>query len=771
MFTFDFYKEFKYTMFILVLFATISYSRETTTPFPSHYRIPEVGTNVRLGTIIKVKKARKPKNQFIISEVCQIAVETKKDPVASYVEMSNSYFENTVKAFGRTQRIDASFSNYLQDIETATYNYKGGVKHFIEDGIILDGLKQLSLKNLKAIQFELQGNDTVYLAITNSIIKYDTAAITIKKSHALSNDLKGEYLKLFGGQINTLLANQDSTTLSFNHTASAFTIKPLPQKYIDLINSLINDHVNKVAVYPDNDGDSCGDINSTPQFIGRHSNIPKGFVYNQNDCNDNDSTLHNQTTWYKDQDDDSYGNPYDYQIGGCADLDSSYVLNKLDCDDNNPSLHPKTKWYSDKDSDGFGDKNNTIEGCLDPRFSNPNAKYIHSLKSLGDDCNDSVVMKRFYLDSDDDGIGEDHNDDSLACDCPDGYSPFNTFNKPYRIILEEEQSGNFLGILQTKSKLDDQNFDYFTENKSLSISGDTLFHNISKDTTLNLILWAEQFGKRIITDTIIVKLGQTKRILPAATNEQLIYLSDNIDINRDLLQKKRQLLFSKYGMKKIDSDSVSFLMDSIEITTFEYNRLMKHRYRKNDFNLPISVNWYDAILYCNKRSQEAGFDTVYTYDSLELSYFKDQTKKLHNLQINYEVNGFRLPTTEEWITASGDISNQNTGDSVCLFANIKDSSYLNEFINSIDSTQFNCYDNFGDERSPVASFLPNNVGLYDMFGNVEEWCSDVKDSTLTDETAYSLGSSYLTGTPILLFSNKLDKNYYSSGFRCLLIVE
>jgi hypothetical protein len=117
-------------------------------------------------------------------------------------------------------------------------------------------------------------------------------------------------------------------------------------------------------------------------------------------------------------------------------------------------------------------------------------------------------------------------------------------------------------------------------------------------------------------------------------------------------------------------------------------------YFKGD-NLPVeTVNWFDAVQYCNARSQKEGLPPAYIIND-------------ENVIWNQNTNGYRLPTEAEWEYAcrAGTTTAYNTG-------------------NSITGIQANCFDTHGAKTTNVGSFAPNAWGLYDMHGNVWEWCWD-----------------------------------------------
>ena len=150
----------------------------------------------------------------------------------------------------------------------------------------------------------------------------------------------------------------------------------------------------------------------------------------------------------------------------------------------------------------------------------------------------------------------------------------------------------------------------------------------------------------------------------------------------------------------------SFYMSKYEVTQKEYEDVMgKNPSEVKGANLPVEmVNWNDAVEYCNKRSIKEGLKPAYT--------IKEQT-----LTWNKKANGYRLPTEAEWEYAcrAGTTTPFNTGNNITTDqANYNGTMPYNGNAEGI----------YRDKTTPVGSFAPNKWGLYDMHGNVEEWCWD-----------------------------------------------
>ncbi|PZX46324.1 formylglycine-generating enzyme family protein [Algoriphagus chordae] len=116
--------------------------------------------------------------------------------------------------------------------------------------------------------------------------------------------------------------------------------------------------------------------------------------------------------------------------------------------------------------------------------------------------------------------------------------------------------------------------------------------------------------------------------------------------------------------------------------------------------LPVeTVSWIDAVNFCNGLSKSLGKNKCYTIDLA--------TEKV---TLNSKANGFRLPTEAEWQFAC------QAGTKEIRYGELSKIAWFKE--NSINRTQ------------EVGLKKPNEWGLYDMLGNVWEWCSDIYDETV-----------------------------------------
>jgi formylglycine-generating enzyme required for sulfatase activity/fibronectin type 3 domain-containing protein len=138
------------------------------------------------------------------------------------------------------------------------------------------------------------------------------------------------------------------------------------------------------------------------------------------------------------------------------------------------------------------------------------------------------------------------------------------------------------------------------------------------------------------------------------------------------------------------------------------------------------VTWYDAIEFCNKLSEQESLTKAYTITGRTPAVGYPITSA--SVTVNWEANGYRLPTEAEWEYAcrAGTTTAYNTGNTIS------------------DNTGW--YQSNSNGRTHEVGLKSQNAwGLYDMHGNVREWCWDLygtyTSGAQTDPTGTAYGSA------------------------------
>lgn len=180
-----------------------------------------------------------------------------------------------------------------------------------------------------------------------------------------------------------------------------------------------------------------------------------------------------------------------------------------------------------------------------------------------------------------------------------------------------------------------------------------------------------------------------------------------------------------------------FYISAYEVTQKEYQDVTgENPSNFSGENLPVeNVSWYDAVAYCNARSEQEGLTPAYTIDGTNVNWDRS-------------ANGYRLPTEAEWEYAcrAGTETPFNTETSISA----EEANYWGDYPYMIED---NYFDQENLETKPgvyrettveVGSFSPNANGLYDMHGNVGEWVWDYYGAYSTDPQTDPTGPE--TGT-------------------------
>lgn len=255
--------------------------------------------------------------------------------------------------------------------------------------------------------------------------------------------------------------------------------------------------------------------------------------------------------------------------------------------------------------------------------------------------------------------------------------------------------------------------------------------------------------------------------------------------SQDKPEPKDNLVFVQGGTFKNNKTNFAgrnvtlsnFYIGKYEVTQKEWEDVMGNN--PSGFKgeqLPVEmVSWYDTVEYCNQRSIQEGLKPHYNIDKGT----QDQNNKNDNdnikwtVTINEGTNGYRLPTEAEWeYAASGGqesknytYSGSNNADEVAWYWKNAGDKILTGDWNwpAIESNK--------NKTKSIGNQQPNELGIYDMSGNVREWCWDWYSDAESQIASFRVvkGGGWIGGVNNneIAFRGKFDANGFGpdQGFR------
>lgn len=191
--------------------------------------------------------------------------------------------------------------------------------------------------------------------------------------------------------------------------------------------------------------------------------------------------------------------------------------------------------------------------------------------------------------------------------------------------------------------------------------------------------------------------------------------TESLKIKSKKAEKNSDMILIKGGIYKPsflnqEKEILDLYVSKYQVTQDKWKKYMKTNPSafKEDKRPVENVTWIDALKFCNKISENFGFQPVYKIKNNRLVkiIYKTGEEVNPNLADFSMTEGYRLPTEVEWEWfAIGDIKN------------------LAEYRKNLKKIAWYDY-NSRNETHIVGTKKPNELGLYDVIGNVWEWCYD-----------------------------------------------